>query len=90
MNRLTLSVEQAAQRLGIGRGLAYDLARRGELPGCVRLGRRYLVSIAALERFLGGPAHAPRVPAPAPPRRLVRKPRSGLRRGIPGRARFSR
>jgi len=33
-----LRVEEAAAYLGIGRGLAYELARRGELPS-VRLGR---------------------------------------------------
>ncbi|MBM3820277.1 MAG: helix-turn-helix domain-containing protein [Acidimicrobiia bacterium] len=33
-----LRVEEAARWLGIGRGLAYELARRGDLPS-VRLGR---------------------------------------------------
>lgn len=49
----TLSVEEAAQLLGIGRSLAYDLARSGELPGVIRLGQKRLrVSRAALERYL--------------------------------------
>jgi excisionase family DNA binding protein len=52
--RATFSVEEAATLLGIGRGLAYDLARRGELPGVFRLGRRLLVSRTALERYLSG------------------------------------
>jgi excisionase family DNA binding protein len=49
--RLTLTVEQAAVVLGISRGLAYELAARGELP-CLRLGRRIVVPRHALEAFL--------------------------------------
>ena len=53
----TLSIEEAAQLLGIGRTLAYDLARRGELPGVVRLGQKRLrVSRLALENYLAGAA----------------------------------
>lgn len=48
---LTLTVEEAAQALGISRTLAYEAARTGELP-TVRIGRRLLVPRAALERFL--------------------------------------
>lgn len=48
----TLTVEEAAQRLGIGRTLAYELARWGELPGVLRLGRVYRVSLPALEKAL--------------------------------------
>ena len=50
----TVSVSHAAERLGIGRNLAYELARRGELPGALRLGRRVRVSRKALEAFLEG------------------------------------
>jgi excisionase family DNA binding protein len=55
MERLTLTVEQAAQLLGISRGLAYALARCGKLP-VVRLGRRLLVPRRALERMLDQPS----------------------------------
>lgn len=51
--QLTLSVEQAARQLGIGRTLAYQLARRGELPGVIRVGRFFRVSRPALDRVLG-------------------------------------
>ena len=37
-DRLLLTVEEAAQRLGIGRSLAWRMVRSGELPS-VRLGR---------------------------------------------------
>ena len=50
--RLTLTVEEAAEALGIGRTLAYDAVRRGEIP-TVRLGRRLLVPQSALDQFLG-------------------------------------
>ncbi len=49
----TASVEQAAQVLGISRGLGYELARRGELPGVLHLGRRMRVSVRALRAALG-------------------------------------
>jgi excisionase family DNA binding protein len=49
--RATMTVEEAARELGIGRGLAYELARRGEIP-TLRLGRRLIVPVAALKRLL--------------------------------------
>ena len=48
----TITVEAAARRLGIGRQLAYSLAREGKLPGARRLGRRLVVSTALLDAFL--------------------------------------
>jgi len=50
--RLTLSIDAAARALGIGRSLAYELARQGRIPTC-RLGRRLVVPKAALEKMLG-------------------------------------
>ncbi len=51
--RLTYTVEEAGKVLGIGRGLAYELARSGDIP-VVRLGRRMLVPRAALKAMLEG------------------------------------
>ncbi|MGD0254764.1 MAG: helix-turn-helix domain-containing protein [Acidimicrobiales bacterium] len=51
--RDTISVEETAQILGISRGLSYALARRGELPGVLRLGSRLRVSVHALRAELG-------------------------------------
>ena len=48
--RATTSVEAAAT-LGIGRNQAYAAAARGELP-VIRMGKRLLVPLAALERLL--------------------------------------
>jgi excisionase family DNA binding protein len=50
--RLTLTVPEAAQLLGVSRGTAYEAARAGELP-TVRLGRRLLVPRARLLELLG-------------------------------------
>jgi excisionase family DNA binding protein len=55
---LTISVEEAARRLGIGRTLAYELASRGELPGAVRLGGRIVVSERAIENIGSGEKQA--------------------------------
>ena len=49
--RLTYTLTEAAQRLGISRWLAYEAAHRGELPVC-RIGPRMLVPRAALLRLL--------------------------------------
>ena len=51
---LTMNVNEAACRLGIGRNLAYDLAKQGKLPGALRLGRRIVVSRKIMEDFLTG------------------------------------
>ena len=58
--RLTYTLDEAAQRLGISRALAYEAAHRGELPIC-RIGRRMLVPRAALARLLedGSPSGRP-------------------------------
>ena len=50
----TIKVEEAARILGIGRQLAYDLARQKRLPGALHLGRRIVVSRIALQAFLDG------------------------------------
>jgi excisionase family DNA binding protein len=49
--RRTMSVEEAAVALGIGRTTAYMAIRRGELP-CLRIGRRVVVPRDAIERLL--------------------------------------
>jgi excisionase family DNA binding protein len=51
-HRVTLSVEEAAALLGLGRTAAYEAARRGEIP-CRSLGRRVIVPVPALLDWLG-------------------------------------
>lgn len=54
----TLSVEQAAEVLGISRRSAYRAVERGDLP-TLRLGRRLLVPTARLLAMLGVEQEAP-------------------------------
>jgi excisionase family DNA binding protein len=49
--RLTVSVPEAAELLGISRALAYELVARGELPS-LQFGRRLVVPWRAIERLL--------------------------------------
>jgi len=49
--RQTLTIIEAAKILGIGRNQAYEAARRGEIP-TIKIGKRILVPVAALERKL--------------------------------------
>jgi excisionase family DNA binding protein len=58
-----ISVPEAARLLCISKDLAYDLARRGELPGAFQLGRRWRVSLVRLNSAIhgsedGGAQHA--------------------------------
>lgn len=41
-----------AKALGIGKSLAYEAAARGEIPGCFRLGGRWLVAREVFENAM--------------------------------------
>jgi excisionase family DNA binding protein len=68
---LTVTVEQAAKLLGIGRSTAYELVHTGDIPS-LRLGRRIVVPTAELAKRLGAdpirlrPTTAPTGAAPRP------------------------
>ncbi len=49
--RLLLTVEEAAQRLGIGKTLAWELVWAGVLPS-IRLGRCVRIPLRALEEWV--------------------------------------
>jgi excisionase family DNA binding protein len=66
--RLTVTIEEAAAILGIGRTLAYEAVRRGELPA-VRVGRRLLVPIRQLTALVNGDAAPSSAPRPGSRRR---------------------
>jgi excisionase family DNA binding protein len=51
--RVTITLIEAAKRLGIGRNQAYEAAHRGEIP-TLKLGGRYLVPLPAFELMLRG------------------------------------
>lgn len=54
VKRGTMSIEDAAARLGIGKTMAYQRALAGTFPCRVlKIGRIYRVPIADLERLLG-------------------------------------
>lgn len=53
--RLTLTVEEAAEKLGLSRAFGFETVRRGEIPS-IRVGRRIVVPRAALERMLDAPS----------------------------------
>jgi excisionase family DNA binding protein len=50
-DKLTLTVEETAKCLGIGRNSAYEAVARGEIP-VIKVGKRLLVPKAALEKLL--------------------------------------
>jgi len=50
-NMLAISVTEAAAALGISRSAAYQAAREGKLP-TRKVGRRILVPVSALQRWL--------------------------------------
>ena len=57
--KLTLSIEEAAAAIGIGRNLCYSRAKAGQIP-TIRIGRRLLVPRRALDKLLeGGPVLGP-------------------------------
>ena len=51
-DRTVVTVEDVARLLGISRSAAYEAAQRGEFP-VRRVGRRLLVPVPALKRWLG-------------------------------------
>lgn len=51
--RRVITVNEAARLLRISRGAAYEAARRQEIP-TIRIGRRLLVPLSALDRLLTG------------------------------------
>ena len=53
MNKLALSVEEAAKVIGLGRNAAYEAIRRKEIPS-LRIGGRILVPRLKLEEMFGG------------------------------------
>jgi excisionase family DNA binding protein len=50
VSRVLLTVQEAAERLGIGRSLMYDLLRSGEVES-VRIGRLRRVPVGAVDSY---------------------------------------
>ena len=72
--RSTISVEEAAKYLGIGRAAAYLAVKNGELPS-LRLGSRILVPVRALLELLAGRevSNASRQPGDREPPRVRKR-----------------
>jgi len=51
MEQEVLGVEEAGKRLSLNRTAAYNAVRRGQIPA-IRLGRKLVVPVKALERML--------------------------------------
>jgi excisionase family DNA binding protein len=49
--RETLTVQEAAKRLGIGQRLAYEMVREGRIPA-LRYGNRIIIPVPAFKRML--------------------------------------
>ncbi len=49
----TTTVPEAARQLHISTRHAWNLVKRGEFPGVIRLGRRVLVSTRVIDALLG-------------------------------------
>ena len=58
MDKLTMSVEELREQLGIGRNQAYQLARSEGFP-CVHLGKRLLIPIKEFQEWLATQALQP-------------------------------
>ena len=56
--RQTVDIEEVAEILGVSRQSAYSAARAGELP-VIKIGRRMVVSRAALDALLLAPPQQP-------------------------------
>jgi excisionase family DNA binding protein len=54
LERLTCSVEEAQDILGLGRGSTYAAVKRGDIPS-IRIGGRCLVLVAPLREMLALP-----------------------------------
>jgi excisionase family DNA binding protein len=53
--RRTINLWPAAgAQLGLSKNATYEAAERGDIPGAFRIGKRWLVSREAFEKFLSG------------------------------------
>ena len=48
------SIPELADEYGVSEALLYSLANRGELPGCRRLGKRFVIHRETFENWLKG------------------------------------
>ena len=56
--RRTMTVEEAAAVVGVGRSTLYEYVKRGDIA-CVRLGRRIVIPLHVVEALLGATERPP-------------------------------
>ena len=81
-DRLTLTVKEAAPRLGVSARALYEWCERGLIPH-VKVGHRVLIPVAALEQWVRATTEGGQRPQPVAPRQEpvpFRAPRSRRRR----------
>lgn len=59
MKPLVMTVPEAGKQLGVGRNQAYQAAKAGQIP-TIRIGKRLLVPVAALDKLLSASDSAPK------------------------------
>ena len=47
-----VGIPELAERTGLSEALLYDRANEGQLPGCRRIGKRFLIHIETFENWL--------------------------------------
>lgn len=57
--KLVYTVDEVSKILQISRNLTYRLCREGKIPGVIFLGKRMVVSVAAIDRLLAGNTDKP-------------------------------
>ena len=50
--RLAVSIPELSELTGLSEGLLYAKANQGSLPGCRRIGKRFLIHISTFENWL--------------------------------------
>ena len=58
-----MTVPEAGKILGLSAGAAYRAARNEQLPGCVRIGRKFIVIRPVFFKSLGIDENSPSEPA---------------------------
>ena len=51
MDKVTMTVDEVGQAMGISRPKAYELTNREDFP-CIRIGRRKVIPVDAFRRWL--------------------------------------
>jgi excisionase family DNA binding protein len=58
---LVMTVPEAGKQLGVGRNQAYQAAKAGQIP-TIRIGKRLLVPVSALDKLLSASDSSPKDP----------------------------